>query len=259
MMRLVLSLLFVFATLSQPALRAEGLSPFRATPLKVGVTADAPPMVFKVDNQLQGVEVDFARLLGRQLGRPVQFVEIPWQNLIPLLIQGEVDIIMSNMTATVERKEQIAFAEPYVEYGQMALVRDSDRTRFPAARDVMATRGTVAVVGGTTGEAFVTSFFPNAKPLTVATPAEGARAVMSKRADIFIYDSPVILWLGSEHRQEGVGAIGINLTVEYLAWGMRKEDTELLKQVNEALVKLQESGEAARVLDRWLPERPRLR
>ena len=69
------------------------------TPLRVGVTPNFPPMIFKLRKSLVGVEVDLAHALGRELGRPVEFVELPWDAQIPALLQGKTDIIMSAMTA----------------------------------------------------------------------------------------------------------------------------------------------------------------
>lgn len=251
-------LFFLVGTVCLNSFAQSGPSPFKSAPLKVGVTPDSPPLIFKAGGEVEGIEAELARLLGRELGRPVRFIEIPWEEQIPALLRGETDIIMSGMTATKEREEKITFSDPYVEYGQMAMVRDADRARYPSARDIMATRGKVAVVPGTTGESFVTRFFPNADTVTFESPASAAKGIVTSKADVFIYDSPVILWLAGEFAQEGVSSVGINLTVEYLAWAMRPDDTKLQQQVAKAQEKLEADGEISWVLDRWLPERPKL-
>lgn len=235
----------------------SGLSPFKSAPIKVGITPDSPPLVFKAGNELQGIEIEFAKMIGKKIGRPIQFVEVSWEKQIPSLIDGKTDMIMSGMTITKERDKEIDFSEPYVEYGQMALARNADRTRYPNARSIMSTRGTVAVIPGTTGADFVESFFPNADVKPFETPDAATKAVVKNDADVFIYDSPTILWLGGEYEQEQVGAVGINLTVEYLGWGMRKDDKKLQKQVATALEALKSEGQITWVLDRWLPERPK--
>ena len=43
--------------------------------LRVGVNANTPPMIFKEGGRLEGVEVDLAAALGKELGRKVVFVE----------------------------------------------------------------------------------------------------------------------------------------------------------------------------------------
>ena len=250
---------FFFAILALPfvALGQTGLSPFKTEPLKVGITPDSPPLVFKAGNELQGIEIELAKMIGKEIGKPVQFVQLKWDEQITSLIEGKTDLIMSGMTITKEREKKIDFSEPYAEYGQMALVRNNDRTRYPNARSIMSTRGTVAVISGTTGATFVENFFPNAEIEYFKSPDEATKAVVKNKADVFIYDSPTILWLGGEYKQEQVGPIGINLTVEYLGWGIRKDDKKLQQQIAKAMEKLQVDGQINWVLDRWLPERPK--
>lgn len=257
MLKYILPLLLSALLLPLACFGQSGISPFKANLLKVGITPDSPPLAFEVEGHLQGVEVEFAKLLGKALGRPIQFVKLPWQEQIPALLESRTDIIMSGMSITREREEEIAFSEPYVEYGQMAMVRNNDSTRYPQARNVMSTFGKVAVISGTTGEAFVENFFPNASVETFPSPDDAVRALVKSNVDVFIFDSPTILWLSDEYQQEAVSAVPINLTVEYLGWGMRKSDSKLQEQVNAALAKLQEAGEITWVLDRWLPKRPK--
>ena len=49
--------------------------------LRIGVTANYPPFLFKTYGKLLGAEVDLARLLGQALGTEVDFVEEGWEDL----------------------------------------------------------------------------------------------------------------------------------------------------------------------------------
>ena len=51
-----------------------------------------------------GVEVDFANQLGKNLGKTIVFVETPFPELIQALLEERIDIIMSGMSITRERK-----------------------------------------------------------------------------------------------------------------------------------------------------------
>lgn len=68
--------------------------------LRVGISPTYPPIAFRLDRKVRGVEIDLATMLGEELGRNVQFVELRWQRLIPELVAGNIDIIMSGMTIT---------------------------------------------------------------------------------------------------------------------------------------------------------------
>jgi ABC-type amino acid transport substrate-binding protein len=80
--------------------------------LRVGITPNYPPLAFQKQGALSGLEPDLARAVGRELGRPVVFVERPWQILIPSLEAGEIDVIMSGMSMTEARQHRVWFVQP---------------------------------------------------------------------------------------------------------------------------------------------------
>ena len=54
--------------------------------LRVGVTPNAPPLIFKQGNKIVGLEADFARELAKYLDKSLRFVELEWQDQIPALL-----------------------------------------------------------------------------------------------------------------------------------------------------------------------------
>jgi len=221
-------------------------------PLKVGVTPSFPPMIYEENGKITGVEADFARALGEALGRPVQFVEVKWEDEIPELADGRTDIIMSSMSITRTRELRIAFAKPYLIVGQMALVRREDAYRyalgFPAKPE-----GTIGVVKATTGDFLVQQEFLGSKRKTYKSGDDAAKALVKKRIDLFICDAPIVWWQAGMHEVDGLVAVPIYLTQEQLAWGVRRSDTDLLNSVNGALDQLQSSGRANEIIKRWIP------
>ena len=71
--------------------------------LRVGVSPDAPPLVFKENDKIVGLEADLAAALAVHLGKELVLVERPWDELIPSLTDNQIDIIMSGMSFTVAR------------------------------------------------------------------------------------------------------------------------------------------------------------
>lgn len=249
-----------FILIALPLWGQEGdrpnLSPFRVSPLKVGVTPDSPPMIFKIGDNLEGLEIDLARQVGKLIKRPVKFIELPWEEQIPALLDKRIDVIMSGMTITQEREEIIAFSVPYLEYGQMALVRNEDKVRFSAIKNILSTRAQTGVIADTTGEQFVDNHFTRAKPIVYDTPEKATDGLVRSQVDLFIYDSPVILWIASQRAGDEIVAVPQHLTLEYLGWGVRKDDSKLLRQLDAALAELDKSGELERTIAHWLPQLP---
>ena len=96
--------------------------------LRVGMDLSYPPFEMQDKAGLpDGVSVKLAEALAASLERPLQIVPMNFTGLIPGLKTGNIDLIISSMTATDERRQSIAFSEPYAFTGLALLVRkDSD-------------------------------------------------------------------------------------------------------------------------------------
>src|SRR5262245_48688776 len=91
--------------------------------LHVGTTGDAPPYAFRRGGAIDGLEIDLARELGKALGRPVDLVEMPFEELLDALVDGHVDVAMAGFTITPDREVRVAFGEPYLRTTIAALIR----------------------------------------------------------------------------------------------------------------------------------------
>ena len=81
------------------AARAEG------PPLRVALFASFPPMAYRVPEtgELAGVDVDLADYVGRKLGRPVVWQDVSYEQAIPALVTGRVDLAFSLLDEPASR------------------------------------------------------------------------------------------------------------------------------------------------------------
>ena len=221
--------------------------------LRVGVTPNAPPLIFKQGNGIVGLEADFAREFAKYLGKSPQFVELEWDDQIPALLENRIDIIMSGMTRTALREVRIAFTTRYLESGQMALIRREDVARFSMGFFALTTSSAIGVIKDTTGEYFVEINYSSVKKINFSTPQAAAKAVIDKKIDMFIYDAPMILYLASENEIKGLTVLFTLLTEEYLAWGFRKDNKDLLKSANDFLRTFNDEGKLNKIIHYWIP------
>jgi len=227
--------------------------------LRVGVSPTAPPLVYKQGDDIVGLEAELAQELAKFLGKSVQFVELNWEDQIPALLENRTDIIMSGMSITIPRLYSIAFSEPYFRTGQMPLVRRRDKTdKYLYAQGYYAILGMapiirIGVVKGTTGEFFVRKDFGSAKKIaSFLTAKEAADALKNGNIDLFIYDAPMVYVLAAEN-QADLSPLPSLLTEEYLSWGIRKNDTELLESANAFIETVSNDGRLGQIVKRWLP------
>jgi len=223
-----------------------------SAPLRVGVSTNMPPLIYKQGRRITGLEADLAKGLADYLGRPLQFVEVAWKDQIPYLLDGRTDIIMSGLSVTELRKVRIAFCDPYSRSGLMAILRRGDIQRFKAGYFSLVETPGIGAVEGTTGAGFVRSRYEKARKRFFKTSEDGITALRDKSIDLFIHDAPVVLVMAATYESE-LAPIYSLLTEEYLAWGVRRDNTALQKAANAYIADLKNNGRLKSIVQRWMP------
>lgn len=82
--------------------------------LRVAIDASYEPFTFKTaDGKPTGFDVDIANALCDQIKRKCDFVEQPWDGMIPGLLAKKYDVIISSMSITEDRLKQVNFTDKY--------------------------------------------------------------------------------------------------------------------------------------------------
>jgi polar amino acid transport system substrate-binding protein len=224
--------------------------------LRVGISPDYIPLAFKDPALgLVGVEVDFAERIGNGLGKKIVFVETPFPELIPSLLEDRIDMIMSGMTITKERAEQISFTDPYARISQMALVRAKDKAAFPDAQSFFRVTSKVGFVQKTSAELAARTFFPKATIVPQPTIEAGIAGLRKGEIAVFIHDAPTVWRIAGNQSEKELVGLYWPLTQESLAWAVRKDDEPLRLALNRELDALRLSGRLKQILSKWVPLR----
>jgi polar amino acid transport system substrate-binding protein len=230
-----------------------------AEPLRVALSPDYPPLAFKEDGKLAGIEVANAHEVARILGRDLQFVEMPMQEFIPALEAGRVDVVMSGFSITAERQQRVAFAQPFMEVGQMAIIRVDDAGRFAQPRALYLAGLRIGVEPGTTGEAYVREHFDQAVIQNYADPAQAFAALRAGATDVYVHDAPTSWGLATSKEDQDLLSLYRPLTSESMAWAVRKDSVVLRGQLNAALEELQANGRLLVIQNYWIPIKVQVR
>lgn len=92
-------------------------------------TADEYTEQISTVDYCDGYDVTIAKRLAKSLGMEIEIVKYDWDNLIPGLMQNEIDVVIAGMTATEDRKEVVDFTDPYYTSQEVVIVRkDSSLT-----------------------------------------------------------------------------------------------------------------------------------
>lgn len=221
--------------------------------LRVGVSSNSPPLIFRQGNKIVGLEADLAKELATYLGKSLRFVELKWKDQIPALLENRIDIIMSGMSITQLRKVRVAFALSYFESGQMALIRRKDAARYGTGLFSFATSSVIGAIKDTTGEFFVETQFSSVKRKLYTNSRPAVKDLINQDIDMFIHDAPMILYLASENETKGLTVLFVRLTKEPLAWAVRKDNVELLDSANNFLRSFNKAGKLSKIVKYWIP------
>lgn len=221
-------------------------------PLRIGVTPDFPPVISKVNGEMVGLEADFAQALAGELGRPLQWVELPWERQIPALLEGKTDLVMAGMSVTAARKVQIDFCHPYMKSGLMALARRKSAARYETQEALFRSEARVGAKKGTTADVFAQERFRRSRVIHFEVPHDAALALQRNTLDVYLDDAPAIRWLGSKYEAD-LAVLPFRLTEEELAWGVSPDNAVLKSRVNAILAAWQADGTLDQFLGRWIP------
>jgi polar amino acid transport system substrate-binding protein len=165
--------------------------------VRIGVSLGGEPVGFRdAQNNPVGYDVDVATLLAEKLGVPVEFTDVSGDARVSMLVAGQLDIVVANTSATLERAKSVNFSIPYNRAGLRIIVqKDSGITSLEGLA------GKKVVVGrGTTGETFLKKAVPTAELVYTDTFApDGVLLLQQKRVDAAIEDSSLLDFLATQN------------------------------------------------------------
>jgi len=239
-----------FASCSKEEGKSSAATNPGAKPLIIGTDATYPPFeTIDAKNELSGVSIDMGRALGAALGRPVEFRNINFDGLITALKAGSLDIIISSMSATDERRQSLDFSDPYVKTGICILA--SAKSPVQGADDLKKPGVKLVVRLGTTGETYTKEHYPQAVITPLDADSACALEVSNGNVDAWIYDQ-ISLMRYHERFKETTRVILKPLREEVWAIALRKGDDALREKINAFLKDFRAKGGFKDLADKHL-------
>ena len=98
---------FADETASTGALEVKGV-------IKVGVNAEFAPFEYYENDKLTGFDIDLMNYISERIGYGVEFVNMSFDKLIPAVVSGDVDCVISAITVTEARESVVDYTRPYL-------------------------------------------------------------------------------------------------------------------------------------------------
>ncbi len=219
----------------------------------VGMMGTYPPYNFiNQDEVMDGFDADIARELARRIGVEVEFVPTEWSGMIQGLLSGNFDMVVSQMTITEERRQQMDFTQPYIT-NEVKLIVGVDETEINQMEDLVGRR--VGIGLGTNDEAYLRNEVrPAIGEFEIVTYNDVITSLIdlnTGRIDATINNiyaiSPLV-----EERGFALKTVGDPVKSDNAGIAFRQENTEELRlAIDGALTDMKADGTYDAIFDSW--------
>lgn len=90
------------------------------------------PMAYEAYNERMGMDIETINRIAYELNMQVEYLNVPFANLLDTLQKGEADLVGGCMSITPERQQKVDFVYPYYKGGMAVLARRASKTQQKA-------------------------------------------------------------------------------------------------------------------------------
>ena len=230
-----------------------------AADLRFSTDGTYPPFSeINQQGQPSGFDIDLGNALCEQMQRKCTFSQIDWDGLIPALKSKKTDLLVASMNATEERAKSIAFSDPY--YVNPGITVRAVGSKLELTEEGLKGK-TIGVLRASTFDNYATDKWGKWANIQRYNSQEEANLdAVAGRVDVLFADKVVLeegflARLGKDEQgkfeQFGAEIDDEKYFGKGISIGVRKEDTELLKDVNAALKAIKENGTYKKINDKY--------
>ncbi|MGX4685538.1 amino acid ABC transporter substrate-binding protein [Vagococcus sp. JNUCC 83] len=222
----------------------------------IGLDDTFVPMGFRDESDnIVGFDIDLAKEVFKEYGIEPEFQSIDWSMKENELNNGTIDLIWNGYNITDERKEKVAFSEPYINSRQQLVVmKDSNISSYKDMKGKV-----LGAQNASTGQdlidknpAVFTDIIADNEPVLFDTFNEAFIDLKAKRIDGLIVDNVYAnYYIAQQKNSEDYQIIDTPFESAEFAVGIRKSDKELKTKIDDALKKLKESGKTKEISEKW--------
>lgn len=212
--------------------------------LRVGTYLSVPNAMKGDDGKLSGADIDIAERLAKDMNVALDVKTYEWEQLIPALQRGEIDLIVAGLSITPERALQVYFSNPYSSSGISIATNIKLTADFASIDNLNNASVAIGVIGGTVSESAARQLFPKASIKTFGAENQAEDALVKGLLHAFVRAEPVPRFIALRHPKEVDVPVNKPLIPTREAFAVRKGDNDFVNFLNAWIV--------ARDTDAWL-------
>ncbi|MCL9659301.1 glutamate ABC transporter substrate-binding protein [Paenibacillus hunanensis] len=224
--------------------------------LIVGVKYDTKLFGLKdpSSGNVEGFDVDMAHALAKSIlgdESKVELKEVTSKTRIPMLNNGDIDMVIATMTITDERKKEVDFSDVYFQAGQSLLVKKGSPIK--GIEDVTADT-TILAAKGATSIKNIEEKVPNVKVLEYDNYQDAFNALKAGQGDALTTDDAILYGMAAQDPNYEV--VGKPFTDEPYGIAVKKGQTALVEAINKGLTDMKADGSYNELYKKWIGKEP---
>lgn len=212
--------------------------------LRVGLSADYAPMEFKhtVNGKTEyaGVDIDLAKKIAKDNNLKLKIVNMSFDSLLGALKTGKIDIIISGMTSTPERKKQVDFSDSYMMTKNIMLVKKDKVNEYKDIKDFNNKK--VGAQKGTEQEKIAQTEIENASITSLSRLPDVILALKSGKVEGAVVEKPVAEAYLKQNPKLGISNVKFNEEEKDTVIAVPKDSPKLLSQINKTIKEVKDKG-----------------
>lgn len=216
----------------------------------VGTDAAYPPFQMLEADKISGHDIDVMNAIAEAGGFKIEWKNTGWDPLFDGLDRGTVDIGISSITITEERKKKYDFSEPYFEANQLILVAEDS----PVTKLADLEGKNIGVQAATTGEEVVKKMFGDtyAGLKGYDDMPSAVDDFFNGRVEAVVGDNGVIAYYANKNPDKKFKMIkDDSFEKEYYGIMVKKGNTEIMAKINDGLKKIKENGKLQEIYNQY--------
>jgi polar amino acid transport system substrate-binding protein len=223
--------------------------------LVVGTAASMPPFNMTTkDGKIVGMEIDLAQLIAGSMNVKLTLKKINFNDLLPALEAGQVDMVLSSMTITPARNLKFAFVGPYFVSGKSILTKQKNAESMSEVSKINNPDHILTVLKGSTSQVFAEKVFPKAKLVLVEDYDQAVAMVREDKAQAMVADMPICQLTAYRNRDAGMMTLKDPLSWEPIGIAIPANDLLLLNWLQNCLNIIEKEGTLGKMMDRWFKD-----
>jgi len=196
--------------------------------LRIGLSTFVPWSMRDKKGDLIGFEIDVANKVAADMGVKTEFVPTAWDGIIPALLAGKFDVIISGMSITPERNLTVNFTIPYAHSGQQMTANKKLAGGFKSLDQFNDTNVTITCRRGTSTCVAAQKVFPKVTLRQFDDDAQSLQEVLNGNAYAVITSAPKPRLWTLDHADTLFMPTEDNLTKSDEAFAVRKGDPDAI-------------------------------